>query len=333
MSFDSKKFKIVKQISRKDILFSVARFENSSRVVVGSSDAKLYTLDALAEKPEAKAWEGGHQSYVSGLVMTPKHVVSGSWDGKLIWWNREKGKPEKQVDAHKRWIRRLTQSPNGKMIASVSDDMVCRLWDSTSGKLIRELKGHKPRTPHHFPSMLFTVRFSPDGKYLATADKVGHIVVWEGATGKQLKTMEAPKMYTWDPKQRIHSIGGIRSIAFSPDSKQLAVGGIGQIGNIDHLGAMARLEVFDWQKGERTHEFPGDKYKGLIERLHFDKDGKWLFAAGGDHGGFFKFFDLKTKKVVHQDKAPMHVHDVEFDEKQSHLYAAGHGKLVVWKLG
>ena len=82
----------------------------------------------------------------------------------------------------------------------------------------------------------------------------------------------------------------------------------------------------------RTHEFPGEKYKGIIERLVFDKDGKWLFAAGGDHGGFIKFFDLATKKVIHQDKAPMHIHDVSFDETQTHLYAAGHGKLVVWKM-
>ena len=37
----------------------------------------------------------------------------------------------------------------------------------------------------------------------------------------------------------------------------LAVGGIGKIGNIDHLEGKARVEVFDWQKGERTHEFPG----------------------------------------------------------------------------
>ena len=211
MAFDPKKFKVVKQISRKDILFSLARYEQSSRVVVGSSDAKLYMLDAMADKPTATAWDGGHKSYVSGLVMTPKHVVSGGWDGKLVWWDREKGKPVRHVDAHQRWIRRLTKSPNGKMIASVSDDMACRLWDADSGKMIRELKGHKPQTPHHFPSMLFTVRFSPDGKLLATADKVGHIVVWDVATGKQLATMEAPKdvylgSQTADSLHRRHSL-------------------------------------------------------------------------------------------------------------------------------
>ena len=47
----------------------------------------------------------------------------------------------------------------------------------------------------------------------------------------------------WDPKARIHSIGGIRSLAFSTDSTQLAVGGTGKINNIDHLEALARVEI------------------------------------------------------------------------------------------
>ena len=72
------------------------------------------------------------------------------------------------------------------------------------------------------------------------------------------------------------------SVAFSADSRLLAVGGIGTIGNIDHPGALARVEVFDWQKGERVHEFPGDTHKGLVERLIFHPRGEWLLAAGGD---------------------------------------------------
>jgi len=333
MSPDPTKFKIVKQLNRKDILFSLVRYPHSNQLVVGSSDARLYQLDALADKPRVKSWEAGHASYVTALVMTGRHVVSGSWDGQLIWWDRTNGQLVRRLKAHQRWIRRTALSPDGKTIASVSDDMSCRLWNAEDGKMVTELKGHEPRTPHHFPSMLYAVAFSPDGKLLATADRVGHIVIWDLPTRKQKATLEAPLMYTWDPKARIHSIGGIRSVAFSPDSKLVAVGGIGQIGNIDHLGALARLEVFDWRTGERTHEFPGDKYKGLIECLMFAQDGKWLFAAGGDHGGFFKFFDLEKKKVIHQDKAPMHIHDVAVNEAQDHIYAAGHGKVVVWKLG
>ncbi|MBN82749.1 MAG: hypothetical protein CMJ70_21670 [Planctomycetaceae bacterium] len=329
---DPAKLKVVKQVDRPDILFSIARLPESTQLYVGSSDQRVYSFDAFDEKSKPQAFVG-HRSYVSGLVLTDSgQLVSGGYDGRLIWWNRESRDQVRSLTAHQKWIRRVDVTPDGRTVVTVADDMVCRLWDAESGKLLRELRGHKPQTPHHFPSMLFCTGISSDGKLLATADKVGHIVVWEISSGKKLKELDAPKMYTWDPKQRIHSIGGIRSLAFSADSRLLAVGGIGQIGNIDHLGALARLEVFDWQKGERTHEFPGDKFKGLFERLIFHPQGKWLLGAGGDHNGFIKFIDLDSKKVIRQEKAPMHIHDLVVDENYNRIYAAGHGKVVVWEM-
>ena len=49
----------------------------------------------------------------------------------------------------------------------------------------------------------------------------------------------------------------MRSVAFSADGRLLAIGGTGQIGNIDHLEALARIEVFDWQANQRTIEHAG----------------------------------------------------------------------------
>ena len=107
---------------------------------------------------------------------------------------------------------------------------------------------------------------------------------------------------------------------------------VAQIGNIDHLGSLARVEVFDWKKEERTHEFKGDTHKGLVERLEFHPDQAWLLAAGGDHGGFIKFLDIEKSKIIKQEKAPMHVHDLVLSERYDTIFAAGHGKIVVWKM-
>jgi WD40 repeat protein len=197
---------------------------------------------------------------------------------------------------------------------------------------VHELRGHKEKTPTHFPSMLFACAFSCDGKYLATADKVGHIVVWETASGKQATTLEAPGLYTWDPRQRIHSIGGIRGLAFSPDGKLLAAGGVGQIGNIDHLDGPARVEVFDWQQGKRTHEFAKTKFKGIVNMLVFHPQGDWLAALGGAGDGLLFFMDLKQNKVVKEEKVKMHVHAVALNEEGDTLYAAGHNALVTFEL-
>jgi WD40 repeat protein len=320
--------KAIKDISVPGIAFALARVPCSSRVLFGSSDFKVYDLDLSASKPEPKAL-GEHQSYVTGLALTGKTAVSGGYDGRLLWWDIDARKPIRAVAAHTKWIRKVAISPDGKTLASVADDMVCRLWDVAGGKMLHELRGHQEQTPHHYPSMLFACTFSPDGRFVATADKVGHLVVWETASGKPAKTLEAPGMYTWDPVQRKHSIGGVRSLAFSPDGKYLACGGISKIGNIDHLDGKARLELFDWQKGEKTHEYTDDKYKGLIEHLAFHPKGDWLLGGGGANDGFFLFFDLKEKKAMRHEKAAMHVHDFALDAKSETIYVAGHGKIQV----
>jgi WD40 repeat protein len=330
MSSDPTRLKSAKDLSHSGIFFGLARVPNTQRVFVGLSDFKVYHVDLAAEKPE---WQelGAHESYVNGVALAGPYVVSGGWDGKLIWWNAETREQVRKVDAHEKWIRGVTASRDGRFVSSVSDDMICKVWNAETGELVHALAGHEPITPHHYPSMLFVSAFSRDGNLLATADKIGHVVVWDLASGKQIATVEAPTMYTWDPRQRRHSIGGVRSLAFSPDAKLLAVGGTGQINNIDHLEVGCRLEIFDWQAGKRTMEQAVDKHKGLIERLEFSPAGDWLVTAGGANDGFVVFFNAADGKPLHLEKAPMHVYDFEMNEAADEFIACGHGKLVCYE--
>jgi WD40 repeat protein len=324
------KLKLAKDNGAKEIFLSLARVKDSGRLFLGASDGKVYDIDLLAEKPEFKSWEG-HASYVTGLALSNETLISGSYDGKLIWRNIASGEATRTVEAHSRWIRKLAASPDGQRFASVADDMVCRVWEVESGKMVHELKGHEAVTPNHFPSMLYTVAFAPNGQFLATADRVGQICIWDASSGSKVQTIQAPGFYTWDPKQRIHSIGGIRSVAFSPDSEKIVAGGIGHIGNIDHLDGPSRVEYFSWQKAEKLHEFLGDA-KGLVESFAFGPDGKWVVGVGGDNGGLIQIYDLEAKKVVKSEKAPMHVHACVLNETADKLFACGHGKVGVWEL-
>src|SRR4051794_26746522 len=328
--------KLAKELPRKEIVFALAHLPDTRRLVFGGSDFRIYDVDLSREKPEPRALEGqGHESYVTGLVAADagRWGISGGYDGRLIWWDLEEGKQVRAVEAHAKWIRKVaaTCECQGATIASVADDMVCRVWDAATGALRHELRGHEATTPHHYPSMLYACAFTPDGRYLATGDKVGHVVIWDVATGKPAATLEAPVMYTWDPVQRRHSIGGIRALAFDPDGKWLAVGGIGKIGNIDHLEGQARVEVFDWRKGERTHELT-DLPKGIVERLEFHPDGRRLLAVGGANDGFVLLLDLKTKSILAQAKAPAHVHDATFDDTPETFFTAAHGKVAMYEL-
>jgi WD40 repeat protein len=324
--------RLVKELSRKEIVFGLARVPGGRRLIFGGSDFQVYDVDFAAEKPEPKPL-GAHESYVTGLAVASggKTVVSGGYDGKLIWWDLEGGSKVRTVEAHSKWIRRVVATPDGSTIASVADDMVCRIWDAESGTLRHELKGHQAVTPHHYPSMLHACALSPDGKLVATGDKVGHIVVWEVASGQAVGSMEAPVLYTWDPVQRRHSIGGIRALAFSPDGNLLAAGGIGQIGNIDHLEGPPRVEVFDWRKAARTHEFAGEGSKGMVERLIFLPDGERIVTLGGANDGFVGVLDLKTKAVQSQEKAPAHLYDAALGESPDALFVAGYNRVAAYE--
>ena len=322
------KLKVVKDVSHKAITFAVARVPDSLRVFLGGSDFKVYEADLAAAKVEPKELYA-HESYVTGVALAGKTLVTGGYEGKLTWYDTEAKKVVRSEAAHAKWIRRVISSPDGKLVASVADDMVCRLWDAATGKQVNELRGHAEKTPHGFGSMLYAVAFSADGKHLATADKVGKVKVWEVPSGKPVAEVEAPVMYTWDPVQRLHSIGGVRSVAFSPDGKTLAVGGIGKIGNIDHLEANARVELFDWAARKRLTEYVADKSKGIVNCLRFAPDGSWLLAAGGANDGFLLLLDRDGKKTLRQEKVGAHVHDAALDEKGETVVLAGHNKIVV----
>lgn len=332
MSVDPSKFKVSKEINRTDILLCVARVPNSDRLFAGSSDSHIHEIDLSDEKKEsAPPRLEGHGSYVTGLALSGNHLISSGYDGRLIWWNLETRDKTRMVKAHDRWIRDVVVSPDGELAASVADDMVCKLWDVDTGELKREMHGHEALTVQHFSSMLYVCAFSADGRHLATADRVGHIVVWNVASGQSVATMEAPELYTWDGRQRIRSIGGVRSLAFSPDGTLLAAGGVGQIQNVDGLGGKARVEVFDWQKRERVVEFAAEKVKGLIEHLEFHPSGEWLLGAGGDSKGSVIAFDVNAKKIIHEETAAMHIHDFVMNERYDRFYAAGHQKFAVFE--
>ena len=332
MASEPQNLKKIKDWGRPEFAVSLARVPGSSRLFYGSSDGNIYHVDVAAEKPEFQPL-AGHTSYVTGLAIAGNQLVSGSYDCRLMWWNTETREKVRTVEnAHQKWIRKLAAPPDGRFVISVADDMLVKVWKGDSGELVHTLQDHALQTPNHYPSMLYTCAVSADGKKVATADKVGHVVVWDIEAGKKLGAVEAPGLYTWDPAQRRHSIGGARSVAFSPDGTLLAVGGIGKIGNIDHLDGPTRLEIFDWQKAEKKFEIQDDKLKGLIEQLVFDPTGKWLLGTGGDHNGFINFYNLTDGKIVKQEKAGSHIYACALDEAAEVLYLASHNQISHWEL-
>ena len=118
MTADPTKLKVAKQHDHAGIFFGLARAPGTKRLFAGCSDAKLYAVDLAAEKVEWKELTG-HESYVTGVALAGPFVVSGGWDGKLIWWSSDTHELVRKVDAHSKWVRAVSASPNGRVVASV----------------------------------------------------------------------------------------------------------------------------------------------------------------------------------------------------------------------
>jgi WD40 repeat protein len=326
--------KVERTLPLPAIPLCVATADDGAVVFMGMSDFAVHRIDLATEKPEAvPIGAGRHGSYVTGLVRSDRTLVSGGYDGALIWWDAGSGDVIRRVDdAHARWIRRLALAPDGTRVASVADDMKTRLWDVTTGERIAEWGDHEPTTPHGYPSMLYAVAFSPDGAWLATGSKTGLVVIRDASDGSIVSQLETPVMYTWDARARSHSIGGIRSLAFSSDGKTLAVGGMGKVGNIDHLEGASRIETFAWQTGSRRAEIEDTTHKGLVEALQFGPGDGWLVAAGGDNGGFVSVYASADGKLIAQEKVGNHVHDVALAADGGSLVAVGHHQISMVRL-
>jgi WD40 repeat protein len=319
-----------------------------NRLFAGSDDSAIHVFDLGAAKKEPAARWAKHDNYVSALAFVKREskavVISGSYDRNLIWWDAESGTAVRSVKAHEGWLRDLVATPDGSRLVSAGDDMLVKVWETDTGKPVRSLEGHAKKTPQGHVTALYAVAVSPDGKHLASGDRIGAVRVWELATGKLAQKFEVPMLYTYDPRQRKRSIGGIRALAFSGDGTFLAVGGIGQVGNVDGLAGPVHVELWDWGKPERRFAAGAQGHKGIINHLLFHPSGGWLVGVGGGaDNGVLAFWP--TDKVPEAEKGKKasvagqrvktsgHVHRFGFKADGSELYAAGYRKLEVWSLG
>lgn len=316
-----------------DIVFCLEHVADMKRLWCAGSDFKVYQYDISIAKPERQPFEGdGHTSYVTGMVRRDNTLITCGYDGQLCWWSIDEQRLIRKVAAHERWGRAITIAPDETKLYTVADDMLCKVWDATTGELLEILREHASQTPHHYPSMLYSVAASPDGKWLATGDRIGHTAIWDANSFEKVAEIETPVMYTWDPRARRHSIGGIRSLAFSPDNNELAIGGIGKIGNIDHLGGPARLEVFNWRDVTRRLEIEDNKKKGLIEQIIWSPNKEWILTAGGDNNGFLSFYNSQTGELLHQDGHSGHIHELSVGPDFDELFVAAHERLTRWTM-
>ena len=116
---------------------------------------------------------------------------------------------------HTGYVNKVSYSPDGKLIVSVSQDKTARIWDVETGSCLHVLygdtsfKGRMNGDTIVYSNLDVSAAFSPDSKLIVTTVSDTSIPIWDVATGKCLRRLVGHKDI-------------VHSVAFSPDGKYIA---------------------------------------------------------------------------------------------------------------
>ncbi|CAG8884877.1 unnamed protein product, partial [Penicillium egyptiacum] len=63
-------------------------------------------------------------------------------DETVRLWDPVTGALQQTLEGYSGWVRSVAFSPDGRLLASGSDDETVRLWDPATGALQQTLEGH-----------------------------------------------------------------------------------------------------------------------------------------------------------------------------------------------
>src|SRR5678816_3219678 len=263
-------------------VLGLAATPDGARLFAACMDGQIFEVGSATG--DAIPFFDKHRSFASGCVLLPdgKTLISGGYDGWLLWHDVETRRVFRRVQAHNFWSWQLALSPDGKHVATVTGQYLpggekyepapgaeptVKVFDTHSGDLVL--------TGEHLPPVL-SVAFTPDGAHVAAANMMGEVRVWELASGKIAAQFTSPDFTCWGIIKSPHYVGGIYGLCFAPDEASLLCCGMGPM-----TDPMAGNGKMTWQRWTWRDTPPkllgqihdGEHGSGLMETLAHMPDG------------------------------------------------------------
>ena len=223
-------------------------------LLTGAKDntAKLWNL----ETQECVATLTGHTESVGAVALPrtpsddiPDFALTGAQDRTIKCWDPSEPKRSRwTIKAHEKDINAIDVAPNDKILASASQDRLCKLWDVETGEVVAVLRGHKRG--------VWTVSFSAFEKVIATGSGDRSIKLWSLNDYTCLKTFEG------------HTNSVLKCLFISSGQQIASAGGDGLV------------KIWTIKSGEC--ETTLDNHEDRVWSLALSSDDSTLVSGGGD---------------------------------------------------
>jgi WD40 repeat protein len=183
------------------------------------------------------------------------------------------------ADSHVGRVNTAVYSPpDGKYLATASQDGTVKIWDADSLVVLKTLEV-VPDITRFSGNGVYSAAYSPDGKSLAAVDAAGKLTVWDTAT--------------WQVRYQETRLGQLYAVAYSHDGQYIGT-----------AGADRTAQIWEAASGKLVLELGGkDGHSNGVRAIVFSLDDKLVFTGGEDEKTI-RAWDLTTGQLAYKLNAP-----------------------------
>ncbi|MGE3803790.1 MAG: protein kinase, partial [Gemmataceae bacterium] len=282
------------------VVFIVDYHPDGRRLISGSADGTIRIWDAVSGKHLNTLH--GHTGMVMALEISPdgKRLLSASSDELMLIWDLQTGKILSTIDTVKASIWQATFNEDGSQIAcnaGIGGDV--RIFNAQTGKEIRRIPAHIGGT--------YALRYSPDGKFLATGGFDRGVRIFDAASGQLLHTLTGHTNVVY-------------AAEFSPDGQTLAT-------------ASGDRTIRLWDVATQKQLLCFKEHTDRVYDVAFSADGRLLASTGAD--GTVKIWQASDGKIIANLRGHSGVvADADFSPDGRRLASSSgfrkSGEIIIW---